>query len=691
MFDNKKVLVLTPHLSTGGSPQYLLDFLKTFKDDFSDLLVVEHSNFSDQFVIQKNKIKELIGEDKLITLGRHGEEDLVYVEKRKRLIDIIGEFVPDIIWMNEFPESYDYKLPPDEVMNFLYRKDRDYKIVETTHNNAFDFNNKRFIPDEFIFCSPLHMENSKNLDLPKVVWEVPIENKTRPNREETLKGIGLNPYKVHVLHVGLFHPNKNQRFIFRLAKNLPNVEFHFIGNTCFLNDCNIGDDLNLPNCHIWGERNDVDTFMSCMDIYLFPSKRELNPLTVKEALSWGMDVLVNRDDNYVSQYEDFDNFYIIDEVDVRSFILNRYKFNTFTLSYIGGLKFEVNGEYDHEYDVKFFNHETGQLIYSTVLKNNMWAKPSPKYYIKWRTEVWLGDDKVYEEILDLTDKKVLIIFDSKSLGDSIAWVPYVEEFRKKHNCEVHCVTFNNSLYEKEYPEITFITHGEISNDYYATYNIGWFFDETRNPQDIRTIPLQQTSTDILGLEFNEIRTKISHTPTERPIQEKYVTLSIQSTSQCKYWNKIGGWEKVVDFVKSKGYQVLCVDQYPMFGAGQTMNQIPKNALNYTGKSFQEFMNNIYHSEFHMGIGSGDAWLAWGLGKKVLMVSSFSKPFCEFKEDNYRVYKETYTSGYFNDISCRFNASDWNWNPFKEMKTFNAWDKFEPIGVEDVINKVNELI
>ena len=66
MFDNKKVLVLTPHLSTGGSPQYLLDFLKTFKDDFSDLLVVEHSNFSDQFVIQKKAVIFTIHQDLII-------------------------------------------------------------------------------------------------------------------------------------------------------------------------------------------------------------------------------------------------------------------------------------------------------------------------------------------------------------------------------------------------------------------------------------------------------------------------------------------------------------------------------------------------------------------------------------------------------------------------------------------------
>lgn len=504
--------------------------------------------------------------------------------------------------------------------------------------------------------------------------------------------MGLNPFKVHVLHVGLFHNNKNQKYIFDIAKTLPNIEFHFIGNTCFLNDCNIGENLKLPNCHIWGERNDVDKFMSCMDIYLFPSKRELNPLTVKEALSWGMDVLVNRDDNYVHQYEEIDNFYLIDEVDVRSFISSRYKFNNFKITYNDGLKFEVNGNYSHEYDVKFYNDDTNSLIYESKIGNNMWAKPSFKYYTKWRTEVWFEGYKIYEEILNLNDKKVLIIFDSKSLGDSIAWAPYIDEFRKKHQCEVHCVIFNNPLYKNEYQDVKFITFDDIKdNEYYATYRVGWYFDEEKNPNDVRTIPLQKTSTDILGLDFKEIRTRITHVPLERPINEKYVTLSIQSTSQCKYWNKIGGWEKVVSFLNNKGYKVLCVDQYPVFGSKQTMNKIPKNALNYTGKSFKEFMNNIYHSEFHMGIGSGDSWLAWALGKKVVMVSSFSQPFCEFKEDNYRVYKDSEFSGYFNNLNFRFDASNWNWNPYKQMKTLNDWDSFEPIEVDDVINVVNQII
>ena len=58
--------------------------------DFKDFLVVEHSNFSNQYVIQKNKIIDLIGSNKLITLGNYGEPEPIYTEKRITLINIIN-------------------------------------------------------------------------------------------------------------------------------------------------------------------------------------------------------------------------------------------------------------------------------------------------------------------------------------------------------------------------------------------------------------------------------------------------------------------------------------------------------------------------------------------------------------------------------------------------------------------------
>jgi hypothetical protein len=213
-------------------------------------------------------------------------------------------------------------------MKKIYSADRSYKIIETTHNNSFDFNNKIFMPDEFMFCSELHLAKSKNINVKKYIWEVPIKNQERPDRESILKYLNLDPSFLHVLNVGIFNQNKNQKYIFDLAEKLKShkIQFHFVGNTCFLNDCGIEQNqLLLNNCKIWGERSDVDVFMSCMDIFLFPSYNELNPLSVKEALSWNMDVLCKKCDNYTEKYSKTSNFYLLENIDVSDFILNKFK------------------------------------------------------------------------------------------------------------------------------------------------------------------------------------------------------------------------------------------------------------------------------------------------------------------------------------------------------------------------------
>jgi hypothetical protein len=71
---------------------------------------------------------------------------------------------------------------------------------------------------------------------------------------------------------------------------------------------------NKPeNCYIWGERDDVDVFYQACDFFLFPSKFELNPLVVKEALSWDLPVMMYRLDTYMGKYDTFDNVYYMSQ------------------------------------------------------------------------------------------------------------------------------------------------------------------------------------------------------------------------------------------------------------------------------------------------------------------------------------------------------------------------------------------
>ena len=75
-----KILFLAPHLSTGGMPAFLLKRIENIiKHEELELFVVEYTNFSDEYVVQKNKIKELIKPENFFTLGedKYGLMDII--------------------------------------------------------------------------------------------------------------------------------------------------------------------------------------------------------------------------------------------------------------------------------------------------------------------------------------------------------------------------------------------------------------------------------------------------------------------------------------------------------------------------------------------------------------------------------------------------------------------------------------
>jgi autotransporter strand-loop-strand O-heptosyltransferase len=367
--------------------------------------------------------------------------------------------------------------------------------------------------------------------------------------------------------------------------------------------------------------------------------------------------------------------------------------NEIIISFIDGAKCEIKGPLNQEYQVKFYNNVTNELIWEGVIKNNMWTAPNYKSFIEWKIEIWDENQLIHTEVFNLEDKRVYIHLDSKSIGDTIAWFPYVEEFRKKHNCKVICSTFHNDWFESQYPEIQFVKPGTHVGDLYASYSLGWFYNEDDfNPQfhlyDFKSQPLQKTVTDILGLEYVEITPKLKKLPLS-PIKEKYVTISIQSTCQAKYWNHPTGWEQVVEHLQSKGYKVAVVDQHRTFGIQGFMNTSPQCDYHFHNKSLEEVMSVISGAEFHIGIGSGLSWIAWALNIPTILISSFSKPWCEFQTNCVRIYDDSPTSGYFN--THKLDASNWNWYPFKEIKSIEDWYEIESITPDVIIQSIDRIL
>lgn len=63
-----------------------------------------------------------------------------------------------------------------------------------------------------------------------------------------------------------------------------------------------------------------------MDLFLFPSHKELNPLSVKEALSWNMDVVCKKCDNYTYKYLDKSNFHLLEDLNIKNYIIDKSKY-----------------------------------------------------------------------------------------------------------------------------------------------------------------------------------------------------------------------------------------------------------------------------------------------------------------------------------------------------------------------------
>lgn len=365
--------------------------------------------------------------------------------------------------------------------------------------------------------------------------------------------------------------------------------------------------------------------------------------------------------------------------------------NSIVFDFNNKSKVEILGEIKKEYSLKFINKQNNKLVYESDISNNMWTQANFAYFIDWNIQIRdkQTNSLVSDFNLDLKNKTVKIVNESPSLGDGVSWVACIDLFQKKHNCIVDYYTPNKDLFEIEYPNINFYNYNHVKDEnYYASYKIGCFDpnDNSISPADYRTQNLQQIATNILGLDYEEVKTKIHVKDKDRKLQEKYVCISTASTSGCKHWQHIDGWQKVVDHLNNNGYKVVVIQK-------ETLNYMDlqglKNVIHPQTQSIHEAISWIYNCEFFVGLSSGNSWLAWALDKKVLLISGFTKSFNEFFTP-YRVINESVCNGCWNDVKYKFNAGDWNWCP-KYKNTKKQFECTTEISFEMVKEKLINII
>jgi autotransporter strand-loop-strand O-heptosyltransferase len=373
--------------------------------------------------------------------------------------------------------------------------------------------------------------------------------------------------------------------------------------------------------------------------------------------------------------------------------------NTFNFNFIKGAFLEVSGSNNIKYKVNFINHKTGKILYTCDVNNNMWTRANIEYFVKWRIEVINKETNEidFQYLYDNTDKRVYIHLDSSAIGDTLAWFPYVEEFRKKHNCKVICSTFHNEWFKDKYPEIEFSKPGIEVKDIYAMYSIGWHYDEDRKPNlnkipiEFKKHPLGQSASSILGLNYTEVKPEVVIPNKGQQIDGKYICIAPHASAHAKYWNHSGGWQNIINYLKDQGYKVVMItherlgDEWHDSKLGGTLTGVIDKTGDYP---IGDRMVDLKFASGFIGLGSGLSWLSWAVGTPTILISGFSEPYSEFL-DCERVfnYDEDVCTGCFNKEWL--DPGDWEWCPNHKgtPRQFECTKTIKPSRVIQSINKI----
>lgn len=349
----------------------------------------------------------------------------------------------------------------------------------------------------------------------------------------------------------------------------------------------------------------------------------------------------------------------------------------FLCNFIEGPNLTISGISNREYDVRYTTPD-GSAKYQVMQKPGMISRPSIKYYKDWTITAALNGEIKFQHHIDLKGRRVLISLGSKALGDTIAWMPYIDEFRKKHGCHVICSGWWQEIFD--YPELEFVKPGAQVPDVYATYQVGCFDEQLDlNVKDWRLTPLQKVAADILGLDYEPIRAKLKFTPHKKgngSIPGPYVCFSEHSTMRNKLWNRPGAWQELINYLNGQGYKCVSISNEETQLTG---------VVKHNNQSIQNSIADIAGADFYVGLNAGPSWIAYALGIPVVMITGVSEVWNDFPNP-YRIAinNEVCGIGCFNDPNHKIDRG-WEWCP--RNKNYVCTREITPMMVAKVINKL----
>lgn len=345
-----------------------------------------------------------------------------------------------------------------------------------------------------------------------------------------------------------------------------------------------------------------------------------------------------------------------------------------------------------------------------------------KYAVKWEITVYSLETR---QILFnhtfcpyLKNRRVCVQLPIGALGDTLSWFKWVQIYSLDFEDTIDVVInptclrlFQNENKRQEH--IEFISKDEASarsKDYYATYRIAMYYgkdkqtdDVYNQPIDYRICGLSNIAANILGMSYEtQLDYFLSHPDvvvdddTPKPTKP-YVCIATKTTCYVKHWLNPFGWIQIVDFLKSMGYDVYCIDRDPIAYGHEKDNAArfasftnPYNAIAENGNiPLEERWKKINNADFFIGLSSGLSWLAWTTKTPIIMISNFTAEHNEFFTP-YRVMNKGVCNSCWNDGREKFINSDFFYCP-KHRNDSHAYECMRCITVEQVKNTIQRLM
>ena len=315
-----------------------------------------------------------------------------------------------------------------------------------------------------------------------------------------------------------------------------------------------------------------------------------------------------------------------------------------------GLRLDIP---EGNFRVKISDFDTEQIFFDKYISGGRLLSVE-QYFLRWQVEIFLDEKKIFSHVLNLEGQSVTMMFRTPALGDLLAFLPYLREFKKIHRCNLS-ICFNKNSFAKLvsqlYPDINQID--EVDFNTYATY----YPVMVQSPFPFVPVDMRQVSMNRAGgmfLGINYFPPKAVFKPTEPPVtDEPYVCIGVQASLTKKAWLYPSGWDIIIDYLKSLGYRVFCID----LNSEQTNDGItmccPEGAEDFTGnRPLLERANMLYHAEFFIGLSSGLSWLAEAVDCPIMMICGFSLDWHEFYTP-YRVANRKVCNGCCNDVRVTY--------------------------------------